>query len=257
MKHYLKRLAVALLVTLGAALSAHGQDFTEQAAIELALGVADFNDTTSGRDDWYAKAYDTQNEFGIWRVQFYNSDDEDMGFADVNLEKNVVYVYECYFGASDEQLEAAQPVLEEYIRNNEQMLDLLDDVGEKPMYIDYDGYNDWWGVYIENGENSLYVTVRFAEWTPKSLDEPQLLNFSFSNVLSYDDWYGATSQQAVVVAFADSRVGNALAGKEGWTTNVTHVKDSVWEVEFLIDDEVVTSATINLQDESVVAVANS
>jgi hypothetical protein len=259
MKHTLKRLAVALLLTLGVALSAQGQEYTEQDAIDLALTVPDFADTTSWREGWYAKAYDTQNRFGIWRVNFYNENDEDMGYADVNLEKGIVYMYECYFGASEEQKQTAQPILEEYLRNNELVLELIEEAGITPSgaYVDYDGYNDWWGVYVDMGDNSLYITVRFAERSPASLDDPQLINIYFANVVSYDEWYGATSQQAVVVAFADSRVGNALAGKEGWTTTSTHVQGSVWTVEFLVDDEVITSATIDLKDESVLEVASS
>jgi hypothetical protein len=242
-------LALALVVGLASA-----QDYTEQDAINLALTIPEFGDALQERDDWYAHAYDTENRWGVWRVQFYNENGDDMGFADVSLKTETIYVYESYFGATDAQKQNAQPIIEEFLRNEARVVELMDGQTDNGMYIDYDGYNDWWGIYVDYGDDSLYITVRFAEATPTSLENPQIMRIYFANIKSYDEWYGATSQQAIVVAFTDNRVGDALAGKAGWTTETERLDTHTWQVTFWLDNAVVIKAQVNLQDDSVLNV---
>lgn len=233
------------------------QDVTEQDAIDLALTVAECRDGLESRDDVTVRAYDTENAWHVWHVEFRTNEDEDMGYADVSPLNERVYYAECYFGATDEQEEAAQEPLETFIGNNAEILALLDDVADRDMYVDYDGYNDWWGVYIANDEDSLYVTVRFAERTPLSLEDPQLLKIHFAEIKSYDEWFGAASQQAVVVAFADREVGDALTSVEGWTTTSEHVGGSVWKVNFMMADTWLGSATVDIKTQAVLEISRS
>lgn len=241
--------AAALL--LAAATPFAAQEITEQDAIDLALTAPDCRNATEGYEDWKARAYDSENPWHIWHVEFRNSEGNDLGYADVSVVDERVYHAECYFGPTDEQLETAQPILEAFLSSNDEILALLDDVEEHEMYIDFDGYNNWWGVYIANDPNSLYVTVRFAEPYPSSLDDPQLIEIHFSDMPSYDEWFGSTSQQAVVVAFADRQVADVLAKDEGWTTDIEHVQGSVWKVNFMQADRWLGSATVDVNTREV------
>ncbi|MFQ3648608.1 MAG: hypothetical protein SNJ54_14830 [Anaerolineae bacterium] len=246
-----------LAVVLLAAALAHAQTYTEDDAIALALTLPECRDTIDHHEGWYALAYDTQNAYGIWRVEFYNSADEDMGYAHVSPRDGRVYDGRCLFRPSDEQIEAAQPVLEAFLHNNEQILALLPYVDELTFYVDYDVWNDWWGVYIANEENSLYVTVKFAEATPLSLDEPELLGIFFPEVKTYGEWFSESSQRAIIVAFIDHRIGDRLANLTGWTTTAEHLGQQIWRIEFWLQSDWLASAVVDLNAQAVVEVSVS
>jgi len=247
-------LAASALMWVFVTVAAYGQEYSEQDAINLALSVPEFAAALEGREDWYARAYDTGNRFGIWRVQFYDAEGGDMGFADVNPEEQAVYVYECYYGAQDRHREAAQPVLEAYLRPHPEILRWLEDAEnaqQHPIYVDYDPYNDWWGVYIAAGPESLYAVVRFAERGVHVLDEPHLVRIYFAEIKSFDEWFSATSQEAVVVAFADHRVGDALHRRAGWTTESQYVSGSLWKIAFYSGEEWLGEATVDMASRTV------
>lgn len=247
-------LAAALLVL---AALAHAQTYTEEDAIALALTLPECRDTIGHQEGWYALAYDTQNAYGIWRVEFYNSDDEDMGYAHVSPRDERIYDGRCLFSASEEQIEAARPALEEFLHNHEQILALIPYVEELTFYIDYDVWNDWWGVYIANEENSLYVTVKFAEATPLALEEPELLGIFFPEVKTYGEWFEASSQRAIIVAFIDRRIGDRLANLNGWTTIAEHLGQQIWRIDFWLQAEWLASAVVDLNAQAVVEVSVS
>lgn len=247
-------IAATVLLWVLATAVAYGQEYSEQDAINLALSVPEFAAALEGREDWYARAYYTGNRFGIWRVQFYDADGTDMGFADLNLEEQAVYVYECYYGAQDRHREAAQPVLEGYLRSHPQVLRWLEDVEnaeQHPMYVDYDSYNDWWGVYIAAGAESLYVIVRFARPGVDVLEEPRLERIYFAEIKSFDEWFSAISQEAVVVAFADQRVGDALHRLTGWTTQPEYLGGSLWKIAFYSAGQWLGEATVDMSRRAV------
>lgn len=245
---------LSLAAALVMAVLAHAQTYTEDDAIALALTIPDCRDTVEHQEGWYARAYDTRNAFGIWRVEFYNRDGEDKGFAHVNPREGRVYEGYCTFGASEAQVAAARPILAEYVRNHEVVLALLPYVDSLDLYIDYDAWNDWWGVYIANAENSLYVTVKFAEATPTSLEDPQLLQIHFPEVKTYQEWFDESSGQAVIVAFIDQRVGDRLANTTGWTTVTEHLDQQRWRVEFWHESEWIATVVVDLEVRSVVEV---
>lgn len=254
MKINLKPYLALLLVTLVVGALAFAQEYTEQDAIDFALQIPEVEAVLTERDNWYAKAYDTENKFNVWRVQFYNTDDEDMGFADVSLQDQRVYVYEIYFGATDAQSDIATPIVTEFVQNAPEVLELLPDVATRDMYVDYDGYNNWWGVYIEAGAESLWMTVLYPDNNVTVFDDPRIGKIYFANVKPYDEWFSATSQQAIVVAFADTRVGDALAGKAGWTTSIEHLQRTEWHVDFWVDGALVTAATVDIVSGEVLSV---
>ncbi|XWX02874.1 hypothetical protein VZO05_10190 [Aggregatilineales bacterium SYSU G02658] len=236
---------------------AHAQSYTEDDAIALALTLPECRDTIDHQEGWYALAYDTQNAYGIWRVEFYDSAGEDMGYAHVSPRDGRVYDGYCLYRPSDAQIEAARPTLEAFVRSHEEILALIPYVDELTIYVDYDVWNDWWGVYIANEENSLYVTVKFAEATPLSLDDPELTGIYFPEVKHYEEWFNESAQQAIIVAFIDRRIGDRLANLNGWTTETEHLGQQRWRVDFWLEANWLASAVVDLTERVVVEVSVS
>jgi hypothetical protein len=242
-------LVVALFATIGAQAQ---QTFTEQDAIDLAASSEFFAAGLEQNPGWSAAAYDTHNAYGIWRVQFWDSSGEDLGWADVSPERGKAYSWETYFGATDAQENAAEQVLRDFIANNEQFIDLLEDPSQYDMYIDYDSYNHYWGVYIDVGADSIWTPIQFEGKTPDSLENPQVLGLYFSGVLSYAEWQESNKTTAIATAFQNADVADAIADVDDWTTSVERNDDGMWTVYFIDGDTVLVSVQVDVNTDKVI-----
>ncbi|MEP7291610.1 MAG: hypothetical protein ABI835_07485 [Chloroflexota bacterium] len=247
---------IVLLVILAiflTTLAAHAQEiFREQDAIDLAEQSEIFVAGLEQNPGWSAAAYDTHNAYGIWRVQFWDANGEELAWADVSPERGLVYSWEAYFGATDAQENAAEPVLRDFIANEPQFIDLLEDPSQYDMYVDYDSYNRYWGVYIDVGADSIWTAIQFEGKTPASLDNPQVLGLYFSNVLSYDEWKESNEATAIATAFQNADVANALNGIDNWTTSVERRDDGLWTVYFIDGESVVAQVQVDIAADQVV-----
>ncbi len=231
------------------------QTYTEQDAIDVALDFPFIGDSLEGREDWYAKAYATQNVFNVWRVNFYSDEGEDWGWADVIIERARVFGYDVYIPSSEERNEEAYAPIREFVDAEPTINELLDGASVDEIYVEYNPWAKGWGVYIEAGERSLYMIVAFEDGTMRSFDNPSISNIYFPDVLAYDEWETGISQQAIAVAFADVRVGEVLQGVEGWTTETERQQNDVWNVAFLDSEgNIVVSATVNVKDKTTLAI---
>ena len=251
----MKRLAILilLLVALTSALVVQAQQtFREQDAIDLAAQSEVFAAGLEENPGWTAAAYDTGNAYGIWRVQFWYADGSDLGWADVSPERGRVYSWEVYFGATDAQENAAESVLREVVNTQPEFIDLLEDPSQYEIYIDYDSYNRYWGVYIDVGANSIWTAIQFEGKTPDSLENPLVLGLYFSNVLSYNDWKESNKAIAIATAFQNTDVADALNGIDDWTTSVEQNDEGLWTVYFLNGDSTVAQVQVDMSTEAVV-----
>lgn len=251
----MKRIAIfaLLIVALFTSVAAQAQQtFTEQDAINLAASSDTFAAGLERTPGWSAAAYDTQNAYGIWRVQFWDSSGEDLGWADVSPERGRVYSWEAYFGATDAQKNAAEPVLRDVINNDPQFIELLEDPSQYDIYIDYDAYNHYWGVYIDVGADSIWTPIQFEGKTPDSLENPQVLGLYFSGVLSYAEWQESNEATAIATAFQNADVADSLADVDDWTTSVEHNDDGTWAVYFMDGDTVLLSVQVDVTTDKVI-----
>ena len=74
-----------------------------QDAINLAAAHSSFANGLADRPGWTAVAYDTKNLYGIWRVQFYDAEGNDLGWSDISLEKQKVYAWETNFDITESE----------------------------------------------------------------------------------------------------------------------------------------------------------
>jgi hypothetical protein len=248
---------LTLLVVLVCAFAFHFADAASPAAsfqdaIALAAAYPAFAKWLSERSGWTADAYYTGNGYGIWRVQFYDAAGEDLGWADVNVEKGRVYSWETHYGALETQRQAAEEVVTDFVVNSPEVLELIEDPGQYPMYVDYDGWSKAWGVYIERGMDSLYVVVQFEGLTPTSLSNPHLVSVYFPNVLPYEDWYSASQERVIALAFEQPAIAGPLRNYDGWDATAELLDEgATWEVIFSLGDQELARAVVDTSTESV------
>jgi len=230
--------ALALMLVLIVSSFAHNAALmaqsvvSEQDAIDTALSNPIFASGLAQLEDWRVEAYDTGNAYHVWRVQFWDSEGEDLGWADVNPETRRIYSFEAHFGASEAQKDRAYDSLREFLNTSPDVLELVEDPSAHDIWVDYDGWNRWWGVYMDMGEESLFFAIRFEGPTPDDLINPQIVGVYFPNVLSYEEWQSMAQSAAVALAFRTQAVSDVLAGKT-WTTEVEQADDGLWHITFL------------------------
>jgi hypothetical protein len=227
------------------------EGYTPQDAIALAAAHPAFADGLAARSDWTAAAYDTQNPYGIWRVQFWNADGEDLGWADVSLERGQVYSWESYLGLTDDQYAPAEEVIRAFLVNSPEVMELVGSLDEVGIYVDYDPWGQHWGAYIDLWPNSLYVTLASRSDNPFSLDDLQVVQIYFPDVLSYDEWYSGQESKAIAAAFAQPEIAAAVRHYTGWTAAGERGNDGVWVVNFALGEQPLASATVLIETQQV------
>jgi hypothetical protein len=225
--------------------------FTEQDAIDSATVHPVFADGLKNHKGWTAAAYDTENAYGIWRVQFWDSEGEELAWADVNPARGKVYIYEAHFNASDVQFAAATKVLREYINSAPEVLELVENPTDYEIYPEYDAWNRWWGVYLDIGSDSLYFVVEFEDKTPGALDNPKMVAVYFPNILSYTDWDNGMKAKAVAEAFTNQEIADLLDGKS-WTTKGEQAGEGLWRVTFWEGETLLMTVTVDVEADTVV-----
>jgi len=231
--------------------------YTAQDAIDVAAAHEAFADVLVDRPGWSARAFDTFNVYGIWHVQFWEENGEDMGWADVSPARERVYLYETHYEATTEQVNAVQEPIREFLSSNDEIQDLLGELNEEDyLYIEYDGDNRWWGVYIDRSVDSIYAVVQFEDKNPSALDNPSLLFIGFNDVLSYEDWEAGSKAQAIAIAFAQPEIAAATRLHPDWTATAELVDPetgAIWIVNFMIGDQPLAQATVDLPNETIIA----
>jgi hypothetical protein len=247
----IRSLLLTALLVFGLSLPVYAQD-DEQSAIATATNHPVFAVGLANYEGWTAAAYDSNNIYGIWRVQFWDADGKELAWADVNPIRGRVYSYEAYFRASEAQIAAAEPVLREYITTNPDILALIEDPGQYDFNIVYDPRSKWWRVTIYMSENSLYIIVKFDGITPNSFENPQIIGIYFPNVMPYADWQEASQAEAIALAFQNSEISAALSSAGEWTTQTERLAGTLWRVAFVQGDTLLAEVTVDLEADAIV-----
>ena len=246
-------LALLIVSVISFSVAMAQQTFTDQDAIKLAQNSPIFHDVLEGYPGWAAAAYDTQNTYGIWHVQFTAADGDDLGWADVSPAHQKVYSWESHIGATDTQRTAAEPILRDFVNTLPAVTELIDNPSQYNMWVDYNGWAQAWSVYIDRGSDSLSVLVQFDGKLPTSLENPHFLGISFPQVLSYSDWAESKKALAVATAFKNPQIADALSAVDNWTTATEKQDDTHWVVSFKQGDTVLAQVTVDLATNQVVA----
>ncbi|MBI5958759.1 MAG: hypothetical protein HY866_08490 [Chloroflexi bacterium] len=257
MQKFLKAGMLAVLVVLSMGLTSalspsHAQSgYTPQDAIDLAAAHAAFVDGLAARPGWTAAAYDSKNSYGIWHVQFWDTDGEDLGWADLSLERSKVYSWEVYMGLTEEQSSSTEETIRAFLLNSPDVVDLVENLGDADLYVDYDYWNERWGAYIELGPDSLYVTLRSTSGRSLSLENLQLDRIYFSELPSYDEWFSAQEAQAISIAFQQPEINAALRDYSGWAATGEPDENGVWHLTFTLGEQTLATAAVMVETQQV------
>lgn len=247
-------LVCAAAVWAGAPSLTQAQDgFTAADAIALAAADPVFASGLEALDNWSARAYYTHNQYGIWYVQFLDGNGDEVGWANVSLTRGRVYVAESHIGATETLSAQAAPLLRDFVANNADILDLVPDAADRIAWHGYDGWNDWWAVYIDVGQNSIVPLIRF-EGGKLSLESPVLVGITFENMMNYDEWHEAQGSQAASIAFLQAEISSALRPHDGWDAQYQPVNDGsdgLWWVGYYAGERLVAEATVNVLTSSI------
>lgn len=227
------------------------QTFTADDAIAFVAGSPQFANGLQYHEGWSAVAYNTGNAYGVWRVEFNDSDGEDLGWADISLERGRIYSSDAYFYPNDALRFEVEPILREFVYAQPDVLELVPNPADYEYWFDYDGWNNWWYFYIAvGGQNSVTALVRFDDGENElSLNNPQFLRIMFTDLPDYESWHDAGEASATALAFGQGEIAARLRDNSGWTSRAEPAEgggSGQWVVGFYVGDTQVAQAGVDI-----------
>ncbi len=223
---------------------------TTDDAINLAASHSSFAKGLADRPGWTAVAYDTQNYYGIWRVQFYDAENNALGWSDINLEQQKVYAWETNFDIIEGQYAEAEEALLNFARQDPQVIEMIGNIDESNgVYIGFDAWREVWIMSIDRWPNSVELNIRSRNGTSRSLENLYLDKVLAQEIMSYEDWQNASSSQAIDIAFSAPEIAAAVRGKD-WTTYAERLESNTWKIHFMSGEEQIAEADVNVDEGS-------
>lgn len=133
---------------------------TADKATQLAAQHPAFASVLAAREGYTAAAYDTQNAYGIWRVQFWEAEGASIGWIDVEPEAEKVYAWRYDVDANDIEKNAAKPIIAEVLKNNGEFLNLVGEFNPDEIKVNYNKGQAFWLARLERGPDTVAVTLR-------------------------------------------------------------------------------------------------
>lgn len=246
----MKAVIIALLI-IAFALPALAQD-PESVIAEVAADPA-FAPGLEVTDGWWGQTYPPGNRWGVWRVEFYDSESNELGWAFYHPDQGVLY-HESYIPSSEEQRLAGAEVIEAFLRQSEEAAAYIGE-GFEVWWIEYDPWNDHWTAYLGVEGEGIAFVITFAEpGNPNSLDDPQVEHIWFTSVVTYEEWRSEMSAQAVAIAFNDPAVGDQVRVFANWTGEADPLQGDEWEVRFLSGGAVVARVVVDMAAGTVLSI---
>ena len=244
--------AILLLAVIILPRGSHAQQsFTAEDAISFVAGSPQFASGLEYSPGWTAVAYNTGNAYGVWRVEFDNASGDDLGWADVSLERGRIYSFDAYFYPTDALRFEAEPILRDFVYAQPDVLELVPNPAEYDYWFDYDGWNNWWYFYIAvGGQNSVTALVRFEGGENElSLNNPRFLQIMFTDLPDYENWHNAGEASATALAFGQAEISARLRDNSGWTSEADPAEGSSgsqWVVGFYMGDTLLAQAGVDI-----------
>lgn len=228
-------------------------------AIALAEAQPEIAAYLNQSGDWDAAAYFSGNRFGVWRVHFWNEDGNDLGYADLSLERGIVYSWQPADYLDEALWTVGENAVWDFVRANEDVRAVLGvygvDYDEDPFdgWTEYRAESNTWSAYIWQAGDFIEARVRFDTGNRQVFENPVLVGIYFPNVLNIWEWQKAQETQAISLAFNDAGVAAVLRGLEGWT-GAAEPEDWAsprWRVTFSVADAAVLTATVDMETQAV------
>ncbi|MCC6973422.1 MAG: hypothetical protein IT322_05360 [Anaerolineae bacterium] len=220
-------------------------------AVAIAAAHPAFAPLLDSQPGWKGGAYFTHNAFAIWRVDFWDTSGESLGWAHVNLEKGLVYSWESYYRLSDAQKQIGQKAVADFIRGSAEVKTMLGDLDLDEIYIEYNPeWNVWFGWSYQQG-TTIEFRVQFGDESRLSYTQPTLLGVSFPDVISYPEWLEGQKADAITVAFTSAEIAGKVRAHEGWRAEAVSTDEGVFVITFKAGDQVIGTVTVNLTERTI------
>ncbi|MCU0497535.1 MAG: hypothetical protein MUF87_09315 [Anaerolineae bacterium] len=259
MKRIMKSLLLVIPALIGAWMIGNAtiaqEPFSEDTVIAMVAEDPLFAKGLENYPGWWALAFDSGNRYGIWQVEFYDADGNDLGWANVSPLNGRIYSWESYLSVDDKTREEAYPIVRDFVVNSPEVLSLLEAPDQYEIYIDYEPWSKVWGAYINvGGVDSIWVAVDYDD--DFNFINPRIAQIHFEGVDSYEEWFAANEDRAKSIAFEDAVVMEAVRGVVGWTSTVSRSEDqdNVWIVTFEAAGETLITVHIDLNSETVIEI---
>ncbi len=225
--------------------AAQDEDDGEAQAIAIAAAHPAFAGWLEITEGWNAAAYYAETAYEIWRVQFWDADWNEIGWADVNLERARVLSWDTSFVPSEDHLDQAYRALRAFLATSAEMLELMESPDQYEIYIDYNRDVDMWGAYLDRGYDSLYVYIDCED--DVKFTNPRIDRLYFPNVASYSEWETSQKAAAVAAAFADTNVADTVSQAENWWADAERQAGGRWQVTFYDGERVLARVLVSLK----------
>ena len=200
---------------------------------------------------WTADAYDTENRYDVWRVQFYFPGGEKLGWADVSLTTKKVYAWEASYELTGDLQKKTERALYRFVRRSPEVRSLVGDTAPVAKWFWYDSWREGWFVHLERGPDSLDVSIRSRSQGSLKLDDLFIEKIYFPQVLPLEDYRAAQGSSAVALAFSSPEIAAALRNRPGWKGSGTRLNAQTWGVLFLQAEHKIARAVVNLKTQRV------
>lgn len=245
-----KRFILILLVLMSSAAgTVRAQEpITTESVVALVMAVPEISEGLARLSDYQTLAYNSNNTYGIWQVEFRDLEGNQVAWAQVQPSTGKVFAWEAYFAATDAAYDLILPVFQDFVANHPDVRALIRGIDQDEIYPWWDGSSKAWVTWIGDAGDAIMVAVQFDGGREDSTENPVLIDLWFPNLPSYEEWWVASSSQAVALAFQEVDIAIALRGKT-WTTESELVDQNdtdVWRVSFLVDREKIATATVDV-----------
>lgn len=217
------------------------QSDEETRAIELVSAVEDVSAFLATYPDWEGHAY--QQDETVWYVDFFDVTGEEwIGYGIVDLATEEVRESFVPAPLPADEYATLLPLVELVALEDPEVLGLLKDPVLWDIYTDYNRYDQVWDVYCTRGVTQWLVRV-YAE-DENSVYISEIVN---PNVLTEEEALSNARSSAVSLAYEGEGIDVALEGHDNWTTYAENQGGPVWSVAFVVEDEELYYALVNIE----------
>ena len=219
------------------------QNYAEK-AINLAKEQQALVLPLSSHKGWTAAAYNSQNAYGIWRVQFWDSEGKALAWVNVDPIKEKVYLWNYQQGPNELEHQQAEKAILAFLATDKDVVDLLGAVDQYDVVVDFINHSIW-RARIRRGVDSVEIYLDSKNGRMRSLDKLRVVGINFPGIVSFEEWKSGNEANIVATAFGQAEIAKRLRGLEDWTYEVIRQNDEIWQVKFLSDGKQVASAKVD------------
>ncbi|MBK9749189.1 MAG: hypothetical protein IPO91_20750 [Chloroflexi bacterium] len=242
----MKRIVMLLAVMLLCALPLAAQD-DAQRVIDRVAQLPEWVDWLAQYPGSFGQANDDDSD-GVWYVEFYAEEwSEWLGYANVVLETGEIVDSFIPAPLSAEEFQRGQDRVLPLVLNDAEILAVLGDTLLWDHYIDFNRYDRRWEVTFYRGVQAVQAVIQFDE----AANEFAIEEIRDPNALEEQDQREAWRDEAISLAYSGEGAGEALNGRDDWTTYTENLRPGIWSVSFVAGETELYFALINVDTDEV------